>query len=151
MPREIKFSFLPVRNEDLRRAREKKVNPYVRIQKPGLLVFPAKTLEHYGFKKGDLQYVRFYVDVPKRALAFKFIDQGKAEEFKELRPISISEVGGYSQGSISIKSILNQFGTWQMPVRCDIDTYNGQDEYIHFGELNYIIVPKAVKEGPEVV
>lgn len=147
MPREIKFAFLPVRNEDLRRAKEeKKFKPYVRIQKPGILIFPQKTLEHFEIKKGDLSYMRFYLDAPKRALAFKFIDKSKAEEFKEFRPLSITTINDYTQGAISIKSILNQFGSWPMPVKCELGTYNGQDDYIHFGKLNYIIIPKGKKE-----
>lgn len=149
MPREKKFSFLPVRNDDLRKIYkdDDDETPYVRIQKPGLLVFPKKTLQYFKIEKGKLNYLRFYIDVPKRALAFKFIDKGQAEEFKELRPLAVTQTTGTTQGIISIKSILNQFGEWQMPVRCNLDMYDDQDEYISLGKMNYFIIPKPQKVG----
>lgn len=148
MPRPSKFYFVPVRNEDLRKKKEeeKAVKPYVRIQKPGLLVFPKKTLEHFGLKVGDLAYLRFYIDQSRRALAFKFIDRMRAEEFKELRPMKITKYGDYPQGIVSIRSILLEFKAWPMPLKCDIETYTGQDEMVHFGELNYIVIPRVEKE-----
>lgn len=142
MPIPRKFDFLPVRNEDLRRkAVDEDDKPYVRIQKPGILIFPKKTLEALGLSEGSMTFMRFYIDVPKRALAFKFIDKEKAEEFKEIKTLSVKNYSGSVQGIISIKSILNQFGDWQMPARCEIGTYNSDDEYIHFGELKYIVIP----------
>jgi len=144
MPREKKFTFLPVRNEDLRR---KPVNdepvPYVRIQRPGLLVFPRTTLEYFNIGEGQLVYMRFYIDVPKRALAFKFVDKAQAEEFKEFKPLSIKWYASSGlQGTVSIKSILNQFGEWAMPCKCDLDEYNDTDEYIQLGKMNYFTIPK---------
>lgn len=143
MPREKKFSFLPVRNEDLRRKalEDKDEMPYVRIQKPGLLVFPRKTLEHFNIKEESIIFLRFYIDVPKRALAFKFIDKIKAEEMKETKMLSVKNYKDSLRGSISIKAILNEFGEWAQPVRCDLDEYDDKDDYINLGKMNYFIIP----------
>src|SRR5579859_6860713 len=90
MPRERKFNFMPFK-EPKYMIPDIPDKPYLRLQKPSMIVFPRTTLEYFGIKLGDLVYVRFFTDYDKRAIAFKFLDKVPQEELKEYKKLSIAK------------------------------------------------------------
>jgi len=152
MPRERKYNFVPITNEDLRKRKEsfeKKYDPYVRIQKPGLLVFPRKTLEHLEIdtKAGTLVCLKWWVDPPTRTIAFKImksVSDAGLKDIKTMKVVNYKNTG--SMGTVSINPILRSLGgEWLQPCICPISEYNDTDSLLGIGEVHTFFVPKAKK------
>jgi hypothetical protein len=143
MAREKMFNFFPVKEEKFI-VPDKQLEPYVRIQNPGLMIFPRTTLEHFEIKLGDVVYMQFFADYDKRALGFKFVTKFTPEQVKEFKVLKIKQYKRSGmQGMVSIKKILNHFKEWETPIRCTLEKYTDKDEMMSWiGEVNYIIIPR---------
>lgn len=132
MAREATFTFVP---ETQLTSRSSDPEFRVTITQSGMLYIPREVIEIYDL---DKKYFKFYADVQKKAIAWKYFSEGDLGELQKIRKIGITPNGA---GQISINKLLSAIGVKDLigsisdiPVR----TYKPQD--LLSEEVNYIIV-----------
>ena len=148
-----KFNFVLYKPEQ-KNQEESENQPYIRLQKPGSIVFPKKTLEYLGIPivDGTPVMFRLFIDKSKRAIAFKINEKITNGDLKDVRTITLKGymVNGFKNYTLSISAgkIFNTIGDVPVPVRCDLDEYEDTDEYLGIGKVYYFVIPKNEAKEP---
>lgn len=140
-PGERSFHFEPIKPK-LGRIKSD-FEPYVKLQKGGVMVFGKKTLEYLKIT-GPI-HVRLFQDVGKRALGFqlqKSVTLGDATKEAGYRLLTPRNYTGTVMAVLSIQSFLSELSNVTIPSpRLVIKKYNDTDGYLQYGEIWYVKVP----------
>lgn len=143
--RNSKYNFVPFRVE---KGKIKGESPYVKLRKPGSLVFPKSTLLMIGV---DLSKDHFgailYLDKEKRTMAFKISSIVLSPEHG-FRTITINKAkkGGFKEGIIMVGSLLRH-----LPDICFgkdplyLEEYEDKDMLLNIGKVWTFTIPKQIK------
>tara|TARA_R100000789_G_C3003565_1_gene149506 strand:+ start:365 stop:802 length:438 start_codon:yes stop_codon:yes gene_type:complete len=135
--REATFNFLPFKKARIKEEEKKSGDITINTKWNTFIPSPRYIRDHAL----DGKYIKFFVDIPKKALAWKVLRENELADMSDYKQIKGSKIGAFQ---LSIKPILDLY-KFKVPMKfkdLKVKTYN--TSYLE-GQMYYVKLDKGVE------